>query len=269
LLNGQKTADFPKLVSLIHRWHENDIGCLEERLKAMGLFPFFFGALPPKAKFHDIDGLPMVECLRTLTKLTQPRKRKQVPCDPGWVWMGGTASRLDLTIVDAHIGSLFDSATPQNGSTDQGFIGSWSGVTIAAGLYLHSVLHLWNGGEPIEHRLFRRVLTILMRDLERSISDLNNSTSSDFWFWKVFAGAYSLERHHSYANDPTVQVLESYFDGFVRNWSQASGTTKWQEAKSRLLGTAWPTGPDQGEAQRIWERALRLDIDRISDCCTQ
>lgn len=269
MLSGQKSVDFPKLVSLLHRWHEKDIGCLEERLKAMGLFPFFFGALPPKAKFHDIDGLPMVECLRTLTNLTQPRKRKQVNCDPGWVWMGGSASRLDLAIVDAHIGSLFDTATPRNDSTYQGFVGSWASVTLAAGLYLHSVLHLWNGGEPIEHRLFRRVLTILMRDLERSISELKDPMSSTFWFWKVFVGAYSLERHQLYANDPTVQVLESYFDGFVRSWSQASRTTTWQEAKARLLRIAWYTESNEDEGQRIWERALRLDRDRAGHCCTQ
>lgn len=52
---------------------------------------------------------------------------------------------------------------------------------------------LWNGGQPIESRLFRRLVMILQRDVEQSEEGmLRDAGSLELWFWKVFVAAYAL-----------------------------------------------------------------------------
>lgn len=216
----------------------------------MGLFPFFFGALPPKTRFRKVDVTAVVECLRTLTTTTE--KLGELPySDPCWVWTEGSASRLDLAVVDAHICSLFDTGKPP--SSTSGLTSSWTGTTAATGLYLHSVLGLWNAGEPMERRLFRRVVAMLLRDLQNCP---DQERTGDFWFWKVFAGACSLARHEVHAGDAVVGDLRRGFDGFVRSWSVAAGCVDWEAVRGRLARVCWPGG-EVSEAKCVWERAMR------------
>ncbi|KAM5344247.1 hypothetical protein ACJ41O_012784 [Fusarium nematophilum] len=171
ICRGGGTAEFSDLVSLLHRWHDQKIGCLEMRLSAMRMLPFFFAALPSDG-FHDIDGTYMAECLRNLTISTQLATIDHTECDPGWVWMEGSASRLLHATVSSHLTSLFE-ANGNIVSDCPKLPTSWIGISIASGLYLHSVLDIWSTSGPIEPRLLRRFLTMLMRDLDRDAYNMS------------------------------------------------------------------------------------------------
>ncbi|KAI5463580.1 hypothetical protein BGZ63DRAFT_195670 [Mariannaea sp. PMI_226] len=260
IFRRHRVANFMELVSLLHDWHDQDIGCLEQRLKAVALTPFFFGALPQGARIHAVDGFTIIKCLRVVTQSTCPPHQKHVRSDPSWVWAEGSASRLDLAIVDSHVESLFgpDKLDPKSDSLGQRLMTSWTGIAITAGLYLHCILDLWNAGEPIDHRLFRRLMTMLMHDLEQSVDDeVKDEYSSNLWFWKVFIGACSLEWHQMCAYDPAVQTLSACFDAFIKTWSQISKVSRWVEAERRLLKIAWPTTPAQDMAERVWHRVIK------------
>ncbi|KAK7424098.1 hypothetical protein QQX98_000708 [Neonectria punicea] len=252
------TTNFSKLISLLHQWHSQDIGGFDMRMNAMRLFPSFFVALPPETKFYDIDGSPMIECLRNLTKSVESINFDQGTRDPGWVWSEGSASRLDLALVSSHVASLFDlggTVVPDH-STEQKLTTSWCGVSAASGLYLHSVLGIWNAGEPIELRLFRRVMLVLVRDLYRIIHEAKDFETSDFWFWKVFVAACSLATHWMHACDETLLRLDRSINAFIRSWSEAANVVRWEEAELRLMSIAWSTSLPQCLAEDVWERAF-------------
>ncbi|KAF4982467.1 hypothetical protein FZEAL_1921 [Fusarium zealandicum] len=164
------TAEFSDFMTLIHDWKAQKVGSLEARLNAMKLLPFFFTTLPPNHKFHEIDGSTMVECLKHSTVSIDIATSEHDKRDPGWVWVEGSESRLLYAIVSSHLTSLFeegDSITPE----DLKLRTSWPSICVASGLYLHSVLELWNRGAPIDAFLFRRFLLLLKRDLDEGNLD--------------------------------------------------------------------------------------------------
>ncbi|KAL9564968.1 hypothetical protein ACKAV7_010882 [Fusarium commune] len=260
-----KTNGWPRLenleedMALLFSWYSQDfgdIGCLQFRLKAIAMLPLFFAAFPPTAKFYDIDGSPLIGCVRSLTELTGSIDLG----DLRWSWLEGLASKLNFAIADSHAASLYgvtENAMPECSSAQTSFATSWCSIAITSGLYLHGVLGLWNAGKPIERRLFRLLMTMLARDLDRTSNESNGRMFSDLWFWRHFIGAYSLAWHESHAYDETLQAIESYFDSSIRKWSQACNVVQWEEAQQRLLKVAWPPSQPRVLAEIVWERALR------------
>ncbi|KAH6876827.1 hypothetical protein B0T10DRAFT_497333 [Thelonectria olida] len=249
-------------VALLFSWysqHSLDVEYLKLQLKAIAMLPFFFAALPPTAKFHDLDGSPLIECIRSLTKSTESVHFSQKTSEPRWTWMEGSASRLNFAIVNCHAVSLFgvtENVVSECSSAEKGLGTSWCSIAITSGLYLHSVLGLWNAGKPIECRLFRLLMVILVRDLSRNRAESNDRSTSDLWFWEHFIGGYSLAWHQSHAYDETLQAFESYFDSSMRTWSQASNVTRWEEAQQRLLNITWSLSRPQILARKVWGNVL-------------
>ena len=219
------------------------------------MLPFFFAALPPTAKFHDLDGTPLIECVRSLTESTGPIDLGEKTGDLRWPCLEGPASKLNYGIVNSHAASLFgftEKVVPECSSAEKGFATSWCSIAITSGLYLHGILGLWNAGKPIDRRLFRLLMTILVRDLDRTRNESSGRSLSDLWFWEHFVGAYSLAWHQSHAYDETLQAIESYFDSSIRSWSHACNVTQWEAAQQRLLKVAWPSSEPQILAERVW-----------------
>lgn len=159
-------------------------------------------------------------------------------------------------------------------------VSSLTGMTAAAPLYLHTVLEHLNGGYPVNMTLHVMVLTILRRDCmqcaNRHLHSRNNGTlsSRDFWFWRVFVGAFALakaievalatvagvldinaERENRVRVDE-LQDLQFTFDGLIQRWSKVSGVSDWYTARKVLSWVAWPrVGPNQKVAEAIWWRA--------------
>ncbi|KAM0426477.1 hypothetical protein ACHAPT_008168 [Fusarium lateritium] len=252
IFTQENVAEFSDFLSLVFDWRAQKIGNLEKRLGAMRMMPFFFAAPPPDSEFHDIDASSMVECLKTLTATILFTIDDHTKYDPSWEWIEGSESRLLYETVKAHFASLSEpeEETPRLST-------SWSSMCVASGLYLHSVLGIWYGGEPMEPRVFRRFLSILMRDVDRNVYQIRSPDSSDLWFWKTFLGAYSIAKLQSGVALKDMEEFEKCFDRLIDTWSRVCGVEEWEEAQARLAGITWPLGQSQGLAQRVWEKATR------------
>ncbi|KAM0338122.1 hypothetical protein ACHAPU_011450 [Fusarium lateritium] len=254
----KNTAEFSTFVSLIHLWKTQNVGHLEMRLDAMKLLPFFFAALPSTTRFHDIDASPLIECLKHITISTQAAKEDRYKCDPNWEWVEGSESRLLCATIGSHFSSMFeDDMSWALGSCR--YRTSWSGMCVVLSLYLHSVLHLWDGGDPMEPRLLRRFLSILRRDLENTIDMLELHESQDFWFWRAFLGAYSIVKHQAQCHDPMLYDLQEAFFGFVKSWKRVTGLALWEEAHHRLVSVAWPVAQAQEPGACVWRSAVEYE----------
>ncbi|UZP38093.1 hypothetical protein NXS19_005909 [Fusarium pseudograminearum] len=260
LINGSvtKTSQTPSpalVEKLMHEWHKHEVQGLNIRLKSLKMIPFFFSELPPNTKFVDIDGTAMVECLATLTATAQLRTQGMDFDDQQMIWQEGAATRLMLAFVGSHIESI--STDGRKGSVPNGspMASSWSGMAAATGLYLHTVLRLWNAGEPIEPRLHRRVLLVLQQDLERSRR--TSHSLSDLWFWKAFVGAMSVERQIASPAKGVLNEMKGIYEGFVREWSIIIGTTAWEQARAALSRIVWPEVFHSDDmAQELWYRCV-------------
>ncbi|KAJ3548704.1 hypothetical protein NM208_g873 [Fusarium decemcellulare] len=256
MFRRDKTAEFSDFVSLIHHWQTQKIGDLEMRLNAMKLMPFFFAVLPPNFRFHDIDAYPMIECLKNLTISMQVGSGEQKKCDPSWEWIEGSESRLLFATVKSHLTSLRNADDADSRFHPSCLNTSWSSICVACGLYLYGVLDVWPAGQPMELRMFRRFLSILMKDLNQNVDDVKSAMFSDLWFWKAFLGACSLAKRQADAYDEVLEGFERAFDGFILKWSRINSVVSWEDAHLRLLGLTWPLSKAQDFAEGVWKRAL-------------
>ncbi|KAF4973676.1 hypothetical protein FZEAL_9268 [Fusarium zealandicum] len=258
LESGQRPTP-AKVEAIMHAWHKEETRGLEIRLKAMKMFPFFFAPLPPTAKFCDIDALPMLDCMITLTETTRFRgQRSEDVRAKQLVWFEGAATRLLLAFVGGHIESL---SRQDNGGLHRPRLKtSWCGMSTATGLYLHAVLGLWNAGQPIEPQLHRRVLTILKHDLNRSRSEAHSGSRlvSDLWFWKAFNGAFSLAKSgEDNSSQSVLEPMQRPFRQLIRGWSDRTGIKDWPKARKALENIVWPGGfKQESVAETIWNRSI-------------
>lgn len=249
LFTQQNVAEFSDFLSLVHDWRAQKIGNLEMRLSAMRMMPFFFAGMPADAKFYDIDASPMVECLKTLTATMLFVNDGDAVYDPNWVWIEGSESKLLYETVKAHFASLSES---QDDASETRLSTSWSSMCVATGLYLHSVLGI--SGDTLEPRVFRRFLSLLLRDVDRNVYRVRYSTLSDLWFWKTFLGAYSIAKLQTRED---VGDFERGFDRLIGTWSRACGIKQWEDARARLGNITWPWGQSQDLAEEVWNKATR------------
>ncbi|KAJ4220873.1 hypothetical protein NW759_006943 [Fusarium solani] len=222
----------------------------------MRMMPFFFAVLPPDAKFYDIDASPMVECLKSLTATILFTSDDNTAYDPSWEWIEGSESRLLYETVKAHFASLSEPQDEDPPETPR-LSTSWSSMCVATGLYLHSALGIWYAGESLEPRMFRRFLSILMRDVDRNVHQIRSPSLSDLWFWKTFLGAYSIAKLQSCALQKDVGEFERCFDRLIGTWSRVCGVDKWEDAQARLVNITWPLGQSQGLAEKVWKKATQ------------
>jgi len=258
MFRQNNTADFSTFVSLIHLWKTKNVGHLEMRLNAMKLLPFFFAVLPPSTQFHNIDASPLIEHLKHVTMSTQTASEDRYKCDPSWEWIEGSESRLLCATISSHFSSMFEGGMFSTPSCAKYSI-SWSGMCAASSLYMHNVLELWDGGEPMDSGLLRRFLCIMKKDLEQTLGSLGSSDASDFWLWRAFLGMYSIAKHQACAHDPTLDDIADFYHGFVETWKMVTGITLWEDVHQRLISVAWPDRQGHELEPSAWGRALEYE----------
>jgi hypothetical protein len=93
---------------------------------------------------------------------------------------------------------MTDRAENDISGSSQNLKSSWSGICIAVGLYLTSILGVWNRCPP-ENRLLRYNLRVLGQDLVGNFADImgQDVAAQKSWFWKAFLGALSLAHARS------------------------------------------------------------------------
>ncbi|KAI9150058.1 Sterol regulatory element-binding protein [Paramyrothecium foliicola] len=282
----------------------------ETRLKVLHLLPTFLSGPQSYEGLRDVDGRPILEALREATidcdqrqvdkLLSSPSSMKieRVTCAMRRHFMSMTCrvlSAADQIVknVDTRSSKLPPSPPASLSSSPSSsaktaprkpMIASLTGIGTAAALFLHSVLENYNGGFPVDMRLHTAVLLILRRDLtlcedrnlrQDMMSASGETANRDFWFWRVFAGAFSLAKAMEVALAAAagatdlmaeaetrgmvkdLQDLEFCYDGFIQRYSEATGVLEWREAREVLAKVVWPEfEPSENMAQGLWERAV-------------
>lgn len=267
---------------------------LEHALKSLAKFPHFLAPPPRGRKPVDVDAFPIVDCLRDITSDVDKRSVGWEATDSEDFFADGGPTRLFVAFVDLHVHSFSDKVEKpvQDDSDAQNFMSSWSGIGSVTGLYLHSILALWNLGRPMPHPLLCRIGTILKRHLTRDRKRLGGEGGLDrgFWFWKAFTGAMALAtaqyavrsglspssslssilsstpspsstgtassaQVHGGIDD--VEVLEEWFVQAIRQWSKAANVRTWEEARAVLSKVVWPVNfPSEPLAIAMWSKVI-------------
>ncbi|OIW25432.1 hypothetical protein CONLIGDRAFT_93305 [Coniochaeta ligniaria NRRL 30616] len=272
--------------SRMHKAHSAEPMGLENRLVALAKLPHFFAPPPRGRKPADIDTLALVECLRDITNYVDRRMF-------GWddredFFARGGPTRLFVAVVDLHVLSFSGKVekVQRDDKDSSNFISSWSGASSAMGLYLHSVLGIWNAGRPMSSRLLCRLVQILKRHLTSDRQRLGAKGGLDrgFWFWKVFTGTVALAKARqavSCGSSPSpspppslsststasaseaskgigeVEALEEWFVLSIKKWSKATNTKAWEEARTVLAKVVWPVNSSiEPLAISLWHRAM-------------
>ena len=105
--------------------------------------------------------------------------------------------------------------------------------------------------------MFRRFLSILMRDVDRNVHQIRSPDLSDLWFWKTFLGAYSIAKIRPCSLQKEVGEFEKCFDRLIGTWSRVSGVVKWKDAQARLVNITWPLGQSLDLAEKVWKKATQ------------
>ncbi|KAB5518855.1 hypothetical protein GE09DRAFT_1208189 [Coniochaeta sp. 2T2.1] len=267
--------------------HQTEPGGIDNQLKSLTKFPHFFAPPPRGRKPVDIDAASVVEILRDITRYIDGAASHFGRWDdPEDFFVQGAPTRLFMHVIDLHVLSFSGkvekkTTTPydENGSPPN-FTSSWSGISITLGLYLHTVLGVWNAGRPMSSRLLCRLVQILKRHLVRDRQRLGGKGGLDkgFWFWKAFTAAVSLASARGYAagyasssrSSPSssswssaasasspdsartasaeevcrgiedVEVLEEWFALAIKKWSKTANVKTWPEARAVLSSVVWP-----------------------------
>jgi hypothetical protein len=240
---------FTGLVSLLHGWHDRSIGSLPKLVQTLGIIPFVVAEPARGLSFHDVDCSDMLKSLRKLSVRSLIDHSHAVN-DPGVIWSDGSASKLFCSMMESHINSLFgegNESSPTERARNRS-TASWCSISISVELYLQYVLGIWNAGELMEPRLFLRLVTMLVKDLQRE-SGQNDST---FMFWIVFVCAYSIansqQRMQGIAGIQTAHVI---LRKWIQRWKIRSGVSNWSMARAQLLSVTWPEHP-QDLGENIW-----------------
>ena len=229
----------------------------------MRLFPFFFSPISPGRRPQLVDIRHIIRCLQEITQIFELRylglAGEANNVSASHLWDSGCPSRLLLAAIDAHIKSISQRPLPLEQQQD-GLLSSWSGICVVVGLYLTSVLGVWNRGFPVESRLFHHILLILRRDLQGTTAVLTSKdvAAKDLWVWKAFIGAFSLAHAKSIVGKAENQALVTEFSDDVLFWARATGNVQWAQARKRLAGIAWPAEFQRDTlAELVWNGIVR------------
>lgn len=273
------SAEALKLMKL---WHGMEHRGLDTRLKAMRLFPHFFSIPRVISLPNMIDALPIIDSLKVITEAVDQFRTNPTAENLDRIWNNGGPTKLMLVLVTSHISSFTkDKGTegsPGKGQPSQPPLrSSWSGIAATVQLYMHSVLNITNGGEPIECRLLSHILSLMKQDIDQTNDHLSGDHGllyQSLWFLKVFTGVLALTgiqhnqiaigthpARHCVTGSCTVDLkwLHEWFCNRARAWSLVTKITTWKNVKSVLAKTAWPAASLQnGEehAANIWAEVI-------------
>jgi hypothetical protein len=225
-----------------------------------------------------VDALPIIDCLKAITEAVEQFRTSPTAENLDRIWNDGGPTKLMLVLVTSHISSFAKDGggggSPGKEKLSQPPLqSSWSGLVATVQLYMHSVLNITNGGEPIECRLLYRILLLMMQDIDQTkdcLSGDHGRLCQSLWFLKVFTGILALTaaRHKLKAIriqtakhcktgscDANLEWLHEWFCNRARAWSLVTGNTNWKDVESALATLAWPAVLLQGEKEHagsIW-----------------
>jgi len=224
--------------------------------------------------------------------MVDARMRDPAHNDPDKAWDDGGPTRLLLAFVDSHVESLARGGAAPSGDLDRSggrLLSSWGGAAGTAGIYLNTVLHMFNRGAAWDARLLSRILFILQEDVDLSHRAIRSLEPMErhLWFWKVFLGAAALAEARGVRESSSAAAspqssssswssqgstpsshggmrdefakLAGWYDERVGWWSRITSCAEWTEAKKSLDQIVWPgwlTAKDDSFFAYVWYNAI-------------
>ncbi|CAH0057369.1 unnamed protein product [Clonostachys solani] len=262
--NISRDSDPKGLARVLHRWHIQEATGLAFRLKTIKMFPYFFSSAIVTKYPRHIDVSDIISCLTQITKQHDARfAGSEATYDAHSryeLWDSGGPSRLLSAVVSAHMDSI-SNEPPLSSQAKPGFVSSWSGFCVAIGMYLTSVLGIWNQGSPAESSLLHHVLLILKQDLQTSWLNFKarSKESQALWIWKWFAGALTIAHVQPNACDKRFRELSAEFLSLAEHCRGVirQGSEHWPEVKALLYGVVWPQElPNEMDVIEFWNNPI-------------
>lgn len=244
---------------------------LEDRLLSLSYLPNYIITMADTNT--EVNGMKSIEELRPVTALNQNytfrNTCKEVPKSVSRAWsvVGGNRSMLPPMTQQ-------DPSEPLLGHENKHspvLPISWVGMTLSVAFYLHGVLRIWNFLKGDSLSWFAGTQ---QRHLNETQADLDLGLfSQQFWFWKLFSTAFTIEcvylkahtdRHRNNAikgGEAKFQALRQWFRVRIRLWSSITNVLHWEDARAALKNIVWPDNfPDDTLARRVWEEALSHEL---------
>ncbi|CAI6092641.1 unnamed protein product [Clonostachys chloroleuca] len=262
--NISRDSDPKGLARVLHRWHVQEATGLAFRLKTIRLFPYFFSSAIVTKYPRHVDVSDIVSCLAQITKQHDARfLGSETAYDARSryeLWDSGGPSRLLSAVVSAHLDSI-SNEPPLASQANPAFVSSWSGFCVAIGMYLTSVLGIWNQGSPAESSLLHHILLILKQDLETSWLNFKarSKESQALWIWKWFAGALTIAHVQPNDCDKRFRELSVEFLSLVAHCRSVirQDSEHWVEVKAFLHQVVWPNElPKEMELIKFWNNPI-------------
>lgn len=259
----------------------------EDRLHALTLMPFFY-ILEQDPLTNDMDATPYILRLRQVLKRTfgigtLPAGSANT-MDPGSTLSCNDNADSLKSITRSHILTFHggDAIFERAGATEDQkgpfrWRCSWLGLTITRSFLMQLIPGTsetyYNGSQPMDSRMLRRMFTILKKDFENTEEDVRSKKmdpdNRDFWFFRVVVAALILAEARlsgqteddlfkgSADSENSAEAFRSCFNRHIRTWSATSGITRWNEAHEALGRVVWLEELDGPvDVERVWEEAM-------------
>ncbi|CAH0051887.1 unnamed protein product [Clonostachys solani] len=255
-------------------WQRSFTG-MSENLVALRQIPFYLQENRPLIT-HPIMAVKVIDALRGLTEAVRKRRvndgAPHVVHDPSYANETTICDSQDPTtctgcknlscllfaFTEAHVSSTLPTADEALEGT---LLASWRALAASVALYLNNVLLLWNSGQPIDRRLFLRMLETLVQYAPELKDDWNTQSkrASELPFWMLYTASFALATHPGEGSDQQIEEIRSWFYKKIRRWACTYQVLEWMDARASLANITWPQArPDLQEeiARQVWDTIL-------------
>ncbi|KAF5658618.1 hypothetical protein FCIRC_12826 [Fusarium circinatum] len=255
-----------ELEQLIPEWHSYEANGAGLCLEAMSLLPSLFASSPACPKLNPVNPSRVISCLKGITRIFEMRSscKRDISheASPYELWDHGDPSRLFSAVVEAHIESCSPVPAVTNGPRAY-LQSSWTWIIVTSGMYLNSVLGVWNSGEPEQDQLLHYILRSSFQDLKTCLagSDVHSHLSRDLIFWKLFVSAFHLACARLEGYNAWIDSLNLKFKRMIRFIAREMNMLSWQDARTRLAHIVWPADFDRKDlAKALWDETMANQV---------
>ena len=252
------------IARLMHQWHVGEATGLSLRLRTMQLFPQFFvheTTASERGTLQNVSMTDIIKNLREMTDMFDFRSDDGSHITPRRVWDSGIPSKLLKGSIDSHISSVYGTCqldVDENG--EPGPSSSWLQLVGCGAMYLTSILHVWNRGNPPSPNILRYVLLVLRPRLQHDLDKLDelSPVNRDAWFWRVFTAASALRQKQSINSSDILHTTSSVYAKMITVWAQKCSVSSWIEAEQALRRMVWPRSPQcRKDSEAVWDWAIQ------------
>ncbi|VUC28779.1 unnamed protein product [Clonostachys rosea] len=255
-------------------WQRSFTG-MSENLVALRLIPFYLQENRPLIT-EPIIAAKVINALRGLTEAVRKRRindgaphvvhdpsyaNETTICDsqdPATCIGCKNLSCLLFAFTEAHVSSTLPSTSQALEGT---LLASWRALAASVALYLNNVLLLWNSGQPIDRRLFLRILETLVYYAPELKNDWNSQSkrTSELPFWILYTASFALVTHPQEGSGQEIEETRLWLHEKIKRWACTYQVLEWTDARASLSNITWPqprSDLQEEIARQVWDGIL-------------